>query len=133
MPQVEEILAKKAENRPVTPEEYTTLGNSLTRVERRTIPVKEVTVHVPDEQVAAARAGVPSAAFEMPLDQLNIKEHALTSHPGNLETVGDLILAMKLDANKVLGLPGVGSKAISEHRRAVGHREFSRASARTCG
>jgi N utilization substance protein A len=113
MPQVEEILAKKAENRPVTPEEYTTLGQFVDRVERRTIPVKEVTVHVPDEQVAAARAGVPSAAFEMPLDQLNLKEHVFNIlTEANFETVGDLILAMKLDANKVLGLPGVGPKAI---------------------
>jgi N utilization substance protein A len=113
MPQVEEILAKKAENRPVTPEEYTTLGQFVERVERRTIAVKEETVHVPDEQVAAARAGVPSAAFEMPLDKLNLKEHVFNIlTEANFETVGDLILAMKLDANKVLGLPGVGPKAI---------------------
>jgi N utilization substance protein A len=37
MPQVEEILAKKAENRPVMPEEYTLLGQFVDRVERRMI------------------------------------------------------------------------------------------------
>ena len=113
MPQVEGILAKKAENRPVTPEEYTTLGQFVDRVERRTVQVKEETVRVPDEQVAAARAGVPSAAFDMPLAQLSLKEHVFNIlTEANFETVGDLILAMKLDANKVLGLPGVGPKAI---------------------
>ena len=38
---MEEILAKKAENRPITPEEYTMLGQFVDRVERRTIQIKE--------------------------------------------------------------------------------------------
>jgi transcription termination/antitermination protein NusA len=125
MPQVEEILAKKAENRPVTPEEYTTLGQFVERVERRTIQVKEETARVPDEQVAAARAGVPSAAFDMPLDQLNLKEHVFNIlTEANFETVGDLILAMKLDANKVLGLPGVGPKAIQNIEEQLATLKF---------
>ena len=37
IPQIEEVLAKKAEGRPVTPEEYTALGQFVDRVERRTI------------------------------------------------------------------------------------------------
>ncbi len=113
MPQVEEILAKKAESRPVTPEEYTTLGQFVDRVERRTIQIKEEAVRVDDERVAAAKAEVAPAAFGMPLDQLGLKEHVFNIlTEANFETVGDLMLAMKLDANKVLGLPGVGPKAM---------------------
>ncbi len=113
MPQVEEILAKKAENRPVTPEEYTALGQFVDRVERRTIQIKEEAVRVDDERLAAAKADVVPAAFNMPLDQLGLKEHVFNIlTEANFETVGDLILAMKLDANKVLGLPGVGPKAM---------------------
>src|SRR5512139_3654942 len=41
VPQIEEILAKKAENRPVTPEEYTALAQFVDRVERRTLQIKE--------------------------------------------------------------------------------------------
>ena len=63
MPQVEEILAKKAENRPVTPEEYTALGQFVDRVERRTIQIKEEAVRVDDERVAAAKADVVPAAL----------------------------------------------------------------------
>jgi transcription termination/antitermination protein NusA len=113
MPQVEAILAKKAENRPVTPEEYTTLGQFVDRVERRTIQIKEEAVRVDDERVAAAKAEVTPTAFGMPLDQLGLKEHVFNIlTEANFETVGDLMLAMKLDANKVLGLPGVGPKAM---------------------
>jgi N utilization substance protein A len=113
IPQVEEILAKKAENRPVTPEEYTTLAQFVDRVEKRTVFAKEPAARVDDQQVAAAKAGVPAAAFEMPLDQLNLKEHVFNIlTEANFETVGDVMLAMKVDSNKVLGLPGVGPKAI---------------------
>ena len=113
MPQVEEILAKKAENRPVTPEEYTTLGQFVERVERRSTQIKEEAVRVDDERLAAAKAEVAPAAFNMPLDQLGLKEHVFNIlTEANFETVGDLMLSMKLDANKVLGLPGVGPKAM---------------------
>ena len=51
IPQVEEVLEKKAENRPVTPEEYTLVGQFVDRVERRTIQIKEEAIR--------ARRGAP--------------------------------------------------------------------------
>jgi len=125
MPQVQEILAKKAENRPVTPEEYTVLGQFVDHVERRTIPIKEEVVQVDNEQVAAAKAELPSTAFNMPLDQLGLKEHVFNIlTEANFETVGDLMLAMKLDANKVLGLPGVGPKAMQNIEEQLASVKF---------
>ncbi|MBI3737899.1 MAG: transcription termination/antitermination protein NusA [Chloroflexi bacterium] len=113
MPQVEEVLAKKAENRPVTPEEYTLLGQFVDRVERRTTQIKEEAVRADEERVAAARAEVPSAAFTMPLDQLGLKEHVFNILvEAGFENIGDLMLSLKSDANKVLGLPGIGPKAM---------------------
>lgn len=113
VPQIEEVLAKKAENRPVTPEEYTLLGQFVDRVERRTTQVKEEAVRADEERTAAARAEVPPAAFNLPLEQLGLREHVFNIlTEANFETIGDLMLALKLDANKVLGLPGVGPKAM---------------------
>ncbi len=112
-PQIEAILAKKAENRPVTPEEYTALSQFVDRVERRTIQIKAEAARVEEEKVAAVRADVPAAAFQMPLDQAGIKEHVFNIlTEAGFETVGDLIMAIKTDANRVLGLPGVGPKAM---------------------
>ena len=126
MPQVEEILAKKAESRPVTPEEYTALAQFVDRVEKRTTPVNKVeVVRVDDEQVAAAKAEISPAAFTMPLEQLGLKEHVyniLTE--ASFDTVGALILAMKLDSNKVLGLPGVGPKAIQNIEEQLASVKF---------
>ena len=113
IPTVEEILAKKAENRPVTPEEYTVLGQFVDRVERRTIQIKEEAARVEEEKVATALADVPASAFEMPLDQAGLKEHVFNILvEAGIESVGSLMMKMKLDPNSVLGLPGVGPKAI---------------------
>jgi len=113
IPQVEEVLKKKAENRPVTPEEYTLVGQFVDRVERRTIQIKEEAIRQDEERQAAARAKVPPAAFTMPLESLGLKEHVFNILiEAGYETIGDLMLALNLDENKVLGLAGVGPKAM---------------------
>lgn len=124
-PQVGEILAKKAENRPVTPEEYTTLGQFVDSIERRTSQVKEEAIRVEDETTAAARASVPAAAFQMPLEQAGLKEHVFNIlTEAGFETVGDLLLAFNTDSNKVLGLPGVGPKAMQNIEEVMATLKF---------
>ncbi len=125
IPQIEEVLARKAENRPVTPEEYAALGQFVDRVERRTIQVKQEAARADEERVAAARADVPSAAFSMPLDQAGIKEHVFNIlTEAGFENVGDLMMALKSEPDKVLGLPGVGPKAIQNIEEAFAALTF---------
>ena len=125
MPQIEEILAKKAEGRPITPEEYTALGQFVDRVERRTIQIKEEAVRADEERVAAARADVPSAAFTMPLESLGLKEHIFNILvEAGFETIGDLMMSLKTEPNKVLGLPGVGPKAIQNIEEQIAATTF---------
>jgi N utilization substance protein A len=114
MPAVEEILAKKADNRPVTPEEYDVLVKFVDRVERRTIEMKAEIARVEEPDLSAAeQAGIPTAAFEMPLEQAGIKEHVFNIlTESGIDTVGALMLKMKTDQNSILGLPGIGPKAI---------------------
>jgi N utilization substance protein A len=113
IPAIEEVLAKKAENRPVTPEEFTMLGQFVDRVERRTIQIKEDAARAEEEKVTTARSEVPTAAFGMPLEQLGLKEHVFNILvEAGIDTVGALMMSMKMDSNKVLGLPGIGPKAI---------------------
>jgi len=113
IPSIEEILAKKAENRPVTPEEYTMLGQFVDRVERRTIQIKADAARAEEEKVTTALSEVPTAAFGMPLEELGLKEHVFNILvEAGIDTIGALMMSMKMDANKVLGLPGIGPKAI---------------------
>ncbi|GAB4448254.1 MAG: hypothetical protein OHK0041_08560 [Anaerolineales bacterium] len=126
IPAVEEILAKKAEGKPVTPEEYDLLAKFIDRVERRTSEMKAEAVRVAEGNISLAeQAGVPAAAFSMPLDQAGIKEHVynILTEAG-IETVGNLMVKMKLDPNSVLGLPGIGPKAIQNIEEALAALTF---------
>ncbi len=125
MPQIEAILAKKAENRPVTPEEYTALGQFVDRVERRTIQIKEEAARLEEEKVAALRAEIPDPAFKMPLDQAGIKEHIFNIlTEAGFENVGDLMMTLKSDPNSVLGLAGIGPKAMQNIEEAIAALTF---------
>ena len=128
IPAVEEVLAKKAENRPVTPEEFTMLSQFVDRVERRTIQIKEDAARAEEEKVTTARAEVPTAAFGMPLEQLELKEHVFNILvEAGIDTVGALMMSMKMDANKVLGLAGIGPKAITNIEERLAAIQFPEA------
>ena len=125
IPAVEEVLAKKAENRPITPEEFTMLSQFVDRVERRTIQIKEDAARAEEEKVASVRADVPAVAFEMPLDQVGLKEHVFNILvEAGYDTVGNLMMAMKLDPNKVLGLAGIGPKAMQNIEETIAGMTF---------
>lgn len=120
LPLITEILAKKAEARPLTPEEYQILAQFVDRVERRAIERQRAAEQESAEKLAEARAGIPEAAFEQPLDVLGLPEHVyniLTE--ADYRTAGDLLLAMKLSPDQVLGLPGIGPKAMQAINAAV--------------
>ena len=118
LPAMEEVLTKKAENRPVTPEEYTMIGQFVDRVERRTLQIREEAVRaesglIPVAIPSAAHPDVPTAAFGMPLDQIGLKEHVFNILvEAGYDNVGALMVALKVDADKVLKLPGIGPKAM---------------------
>ena len=125
VPAVEEILAKKIENRPVTPEEYSVLGQFVDRVEKRTIQIMEEEARVEEEKIASVRADIPEAAFEMPLEQAEIKEHIFNILvEAGYETVGGLMMKMALDRDAVLELPGIGPKAIENIEESLAALKF---------
>ncbi|RJP51414.1 MAG: transcription termination/antitermination protein NusA [Anaerolineaceae bacterium] len=125
VPQIQEILAKKAEDRPITPEEYTSLGQFMDRVERRMIQVKEEAAREADERIASLRAEIPEAAFAMPLDQAGVKEHIFNIlTEAGYETVGQLMFDLKSEPNKVLGLAGIGAKAIQNIEESLAALSF---------
>ena len=78
IPVIEAILAKKAENRPVTPEEYSMLIQFVDRVEKRTIEKQKADAAAEEERITEARKGIPSAAFEMDLAAISLRDHIYT-------------------------------------------------------
>ncbi|WKZ46330.1 MAG: transcription termination factor NusA [Anaerolineales bacterium] len=124
IPSIEEILAKKAENRPITPEEYSSLGQFVDRVEKRTIQIKEEAARA-EEEAAGVHPDIPTAAFGMPLDQAGIKEHTYNILvEAGFDTVGSLMATLKADPNRVLGLAGIGPKAMQNIEEALAALQF---------
>jgi hypothetical protein len=80
---------------------------------------------VEEERVTAARAEIPAAAFAMSIYDAGIKEHILNIlTEAEFETVGDLMMALKVDSDKVLVLPGIGPKAMDNIKEALGALTF---------
>ncbi|MEZ0394900.1 MAG: transcription termination factor NusA, partial [Anaerolineales bacterium] len=128
IPVIEAILAKKAEERPVTPEEYALLIQFIDRVERRTVEQKRAEMAAEEERLIAARAEIPAQAFETNLEALNLPDHvyAILTEAEH-RTVGDLMLAMKLNPDRVLGLAGIGPKAMQAIQAALESLSFPEA------
>ena len=120
MPQVELILAKKAEGRPVTPEEYSVLTQFVDRVERGVIRQRQSERRIDEEREQQARASIPAMAFEIPLEDFEVSDRvfAVISEAG-YQTVGDLMMQMALDPDAILRLSGMGPKAMRELETAL--------------
>ena len=120
LPQVEMVLAKKAEGRPVTPEEYSVLNQFVDRIERGLIRQREKDQAAEEERQRVAAAHVPEAAYDVPVEDMGISLRFATILAGaGYPTVGDLMLQMHLDPNTVFGLEGIGAKAIEEIENAL--------------
>lgn len=123
--QVAEILQKKADNRPLAPEEYTLLAQFVDRIERRLVEGQKAAEQASLDKLAELRAEIGELAFENSLDALGLPEHVyniLTE--ADYRTAGDLLLAMKVSPEKVLTLPGIGAKAIQAIEKAVAEAKF---------
>jgi transcription termination/antitermination protein NusA len=125
MPQVEAILAKKAEGRPVTPEEYTLLSQFADRVEREVISQRQAEKKVEKDRRDLAMAAIPAAAFEMPLEELGLADRIYNVlSESSYTTIGDLMLQLELDSDVVLGLNGIGPKAMEEINDTLANLTF---------
>ena len=63
MPRVEAVLAKKAEGRPITPEEFTVISQFVDRIERGLIYRRTAEKRQEEERRKVARSHVPDACI----------------------------------------------------------------------
>lgn len=130
LPQIEQILNKKAEGRPVTPEEYQVMSQFVDRVERGILKQREGIMRADEEKQLVAAANIPDEAFEIPLEDIGLplRYINLLNGAGYL-SVGDLMLQLKLDANKILALEGIGAKAMAVIEEALANFKLPTAEA----
>ncbi len=116
IPLLSVMLAKKAEGRPLTHEEYDQMAQFVDRVEKRSAarleppkPSKE------SQQLKDLRAQIPAAAFEQSLLDSGLSEHVANILQGaGYQTTGDLILQMKLQPDEILRLQGIGPRTMMD-------------------
>ncbi len=109
-------LAKKAEGRPLTPEEYDQMAAFVDRVEKRTLQARQpVKPAVEPAVLDEARASIPEEAFQQNLLDSGLAEHLVNLlQEAGYTTVGDLALELKVNPDNVLRMPGVGAKSIAQ-------------------
>jgi N utilization substance protein A len=122
---IEEILTKKSQGRPLTPEEFLSLIQFVDRVERHTVEQKKATAAAEEERLSTARAGIPEAAFSQDIETLGLPDHVYTIlTEAEHRTIGDLMMAMKLNPDSVLSLAGIGPKAMQAIEAALSKVNF---------
>jgi N utilization substance protein A len=125
LPQVETALAKKAEGRPLTPEEFTLLGRFVDRIERGAQSLREAALDAEREKRAAVEATLPSTAFDIPLDELGLSPSLAIKLSGEgYSTIGDLMTQLKLDSDVILALEGVGPETLKTIQSATADFKF---------
>ncbi len=113
--QVEAILTKKEEGRPITPEEYQTLTSFVDRVQREIESRRDARRQLELEKLAEVRASFPETAFEVELTEVELSTRVqnLLVEAG-YKTAGQVLQKLGMEADAILGLPGIGPKAMIE-------------------
>jgi N utilization substance protein A len=120
IPQIQSILAKKAEGRPVTPEEYQVLFQFVDRLERGILRKRHATKLEENEQYQAIRSKIPEQAFATYLEDLplSVRTFSALSEAG-YDSLGSLMLQIELDSDAILRLGGIGPKALEEIKSVI--------------
>lgn len=120
VPEVEAILGKKAEGRPVTPEEYQVLTGFVDRVHGEIMARREAERQREMAVIEAVRDEIPDTAYETKLEEVGLStrvENLLTD--AGYETAGKVLEQLELDEQVLEDLQGVGPKSIEEMREVL--------------
>ncbi len=119
------VVAKKAEGKPITPEEFTLLGKVVELVEKFNAQSRLKERAAKEEKVAAIKAAIPAPARKMPLAEAHLPEplqRLLTE--ADFKTVGDVLEQLAIDENRLLEIEGLGAKGLDEIKTAVVNLTF---------
>lgn len=109
------MLAKKAEGRPLNPEDYEVMGHFVDRVEKRSAARFIEKPAVEDRRLAGVRTEIPPEAYETNILDSKLPNHvAIILQEAGYATVGDLAEKMKTHPDDVFRLQGIGPKAMGQ-------------------
>ena len=109
-------LAKMSENRPVMPEEYTTLNTLVDSVEGRRLEMQAAELAEHRALLEIVRDSIPVAAYECSLQGADVLAEGLLATLGEAEykTVGQVLEELAMNPDAILALNGVGPKVLEK-------------------
>jgi hypothetical protein len=101
------------------------MSQFVDRVERGLIHRRTAEKLAEEQRRKETRATIPEAAFTMSLDELTLTDriYDLLCSSG-YETIGDLMFQLALDEDAVLGISGIGPKAMDEIKEKIASISF---------
>jgi len=116
---VEEFMARKAEGRPLSQEEYDQISKFIDRVERAARVVAEPAPKKVDVD-AELRKTIPAQAFQTNILDSELPEYiSVILQEAGISTLGDLVLHLKKDEDYVLKIQGIGPKSMEKIQEIV--------------
>ncbi len=120
IPRIESIMGKKAEGRPISPEEYRELHNFNSRVESGLIKERREVTKQQQARIQAAKTAVPDDAYDLPIMTLGLatKVENLLNEAG-YASVGELAYRLLLIPKSINDIEGIGPSYIKQIEGAL--------------
>jgi N utilization substance protein A len=120
IPRIESIMEKKAEGRPISPEEYRELHHFNKRVETGLIKERREITKQQQARIHAAKDAVPDDAYDLPIMTLGLptKVENLLNEAG-LTNVGELAYRLLLVPSTIIDIDGIGPTYVEEIESAL--------------
>ena len=113
--QVEATLSKKSEGRPITPEEYHTMGSFVDRVEQGVIQRRKAIKKEYELRLKSAEDAVPAPVFDLPTFTLGLPENINTIlNNEEYENIGDLMVQYFFDSSKLKEIEGIDDQVLED-------------------
>ena len=111
----EEIMGRKAEGRVISTNDYDFLSQFNDRLEHFLVTKRREKREIFEKKQEEALQSIPDGAFKMGLSESGLSDkiiEALTD--ANLDNAGDLVLASKINPERILEVSGVGPKTLEK-------------------
>jgi N utilization substance protein A len=120
LPRIETIMGKKAEGRPISPEEYRELHNFSSRIESGLIKERQQVSKQLKARIQATKKAVPNDAYDLPIMTLGLptKVENLLGEAGH-SNVGELAYRLLLTPDSINDIDGIGPSYIKQIESAL--------------
>ncbi|MCD6577571.1 MAG: transcription termination/antitermination protein NusA [Anaerolineaceae bacterium] len=113
--QAEEIMGRKAEGRVIPTNDYDFLNQFNDRLERIMITKRRDKREIQKKKKEEALQSIPAGAFKMDLSESGLSEKVITALiEANIGSAGDLVLASKINPERILEVSGIGPKTLEK-------------------